>query len=252
MICTFINANRTKCHNLKEEIIKATGGNKVKCQQHWPACLYPSNLLLLPPASLQQGWSISNDISHRSKASVSACGIQPRQLAWLQNLGQKKKKLVHATLRGGGASLPFPCPLPHPLIPGHCGISDFWGFAATPPLPSLLPSFLPRSCTCQLHHTRMWLSGSVREAVLLFYFFFHLFHFPPSFCFFFFFFLSRLPVCHGSAPLLSLHILLLLSSLPLLSSPPIILRVKLICVAAEAGVGGWQGGGRDVESIIDF
>lgn len=52
-------------------------------------------------------------------------------------------------------------------IPACSGALDCWGKHSTIHFyTSVLPprSFLPRSCTCQLHQTRMWISGSVREA----------------------------------------------------------------------------------------
>lgn len=152
----------------------------------------------------------------------------------------------------GGVEPHSPSPARSPIPSSRATVGSRTSEALLPHLlfpPSFLPSFRAPAHVSSIRHVCGFRGLSERQ--YSFFIFFHLFHFPPSFCFFFFF-LSRLPVCHGSAPLLSLHILLLLSSLPLLSSPPIILRVKLICVAAEAGVGGGQGGGRDVESIIDL
>lgn len=139
----------------------------------------------------------------------------------------------------GGAEPHSPSPARSPIPSSRATVGSRTSEALLPHLlfpPSFLPSFRAPAHVSSIRHVCGFRGLSERQ--YSFFIFFSSFSFSPLLLFCFFFFLSCLPVCHGSAPLLSLHILLLLSSLPLLSSPPIILRVKLICVAAEAGVGG--------------
>lgn len=58
-----------------------------------------------------------------------------------------------------------PSPSPAPSLWGPWASEGKAQHASLPHLRSIpSQSLLPHSCTCQLHQTRMWLSGSVREA----------------------------------------------------------------------------------------
>lgn len=169
------------------------------------------------PPSLQQGWSISNNISQRFKFSVLACGAQRRWLAWLLNLGGG-----HTVGSRTSEAL-----LPHLCFP-----------------PSLPPSALLHISASTDTYVAF---GVCQRGSGTFFIYFCLFHSPS---FLHFFFLSRLPRISASA--ISSYPSVALFSPSLLSSPPIILRVKLICVAAEAGVGWGPGWGQRRNQFSTF
>lgn len=143
---------------------------------------------------------ISNFIRQGLTAPTEACKMQFQWMTalwygWLENWLAKYRmaliidlevKHLHSPQESGRTLQESPRqtqlildPFPHTAndhwlpIPASSGSLDFWEkhnmihshTSASPP-----QSVLPHSCTCQLHQTRMWLPGSVREAV----FFFHM------------------------------------------------------------------------------